>query len=525
MWFKAIFGPTLYRIYQLGSEPSHVYEPNIAESFADSVIKWVKICCSISYWTSPLLLTFLYRRGTFTAPGLVSLGNYGIGLGILVIVAVFVRAFGRLMNQEYRSFLQVLTNAQANFTSNTKSQLGRYDFDFSAWPVDFDARTYLSGIPLQSHSSSGNTIGAMDRLTSLPMSMLSYICVHTFGRRMLYPGALSIIQALVATSLGDGREKLVEQFRGTRAKVHTVDGNDIDTMFVDRRKEPASENGRFLVICSEGNAGYYEVGCMSTPLDAGYSVLGWNHPGFWGSTGIPLPSQEQNAIDAVMQYAIHRLDFKPESVILFAWSIGGYAATWAAMTYVDVRHVILDATFDDIEPLAVARMPVSWRTLVEKTVKTHLNLNNAEQLLRYPGPVLLIRRARDEMITTIDPSVISSNRGNILLMKLLKHRYPCLVDEGTVSALREWLSFDKPGQTAVWQKYNVRDDWCSAIFKSYYDVNTTTCFPSRIGEGLSLNEKNQLTLFLASKYMEEYESTHCSPLPTLFFHDPWREGK
>ena len=23
---------------------------------------------------------------------------------------------------------------------------------------------------------------------------------------------------------------------------------------------------------------------MVTPLEAGYSVLGWNHPGFWGST-------------------------------------------------------------------------------------------------------------------------------------------------------------------------------------------------------------------------------------------------
>jgi len=23
---------------------------------------------------------------------------------------------------------------------------------------------------------------------------------------------------------------------------------------------------------------------MVTPLDAGYSVLGWNHPGFWGSS-------------------------------------------------------------------------------------------------------------------------------------------------------------------------------------------------------------------------------------------------
>lgn len=39
-----------------------------------------------------------------------------------------------------------------------------------------------------------------------------------------------------------------------------------------------------LVICSEGNAGFYEVGLMVTPLEAGYSVLGWNHPGFGGST-------------------------------------------------------------------------------------------------------------------------------------------------------------------------------------------------------------------------------------------------
>jgi hypothetical protein len=30
---------------------------------------------------------------------------------------------------------------------------------------------------------------------------------------------------------------------------------------------------------------------MSTPLEAGYSVLGWNHPGFYGSTGTPLPAQ------------------------------------------------------------------------------------------------------------------------------------------------------------------------------------------------------------------------------------------
>lgn len=43
-------------------------------------------------------------------------------------------------------------------------------------------------------------------------------------------------------------------------------------------------NGSTLVICTEGNAGFYEIGIMVTPMDLGYSVLGWNHPGFGCST-------------------------------------------------------------------------------------------------------------------------------------------------------------------------------------------------------------------------------------------------
>lgn len=34
-------------------------------------------------------------------------------------------------------------------------------------------------------------------------------------------------------------------------------------------------NGKFLVICCEGNAGFYEVGMIMTPVEAGFSVLGW----------------------------------------------------------------------------------------------------------------------------------------------------------------------------------------------------------------------------------------------------------
>lgn len=80
-----------------------------------------------------------------------------------------------------------------------------------------------------------------------------------------------------------GRSRLVEQFRGERFKIKTVDNNEIDTMFINKRNT-SSPNGNTLVICCEGNAGFYEIGIAITPIEAGYSVLGWNHPGFGGST-------------------------------------------------------------------------------------------------------------------------------------------------------------------------------------------------------------------------------------------------
>ena len=42
-----------------------------------------------------------------------------------------------------------------------------------------------------------------------------------------------------------------------------------------------------------------------------------------------------------MQYATHRLGFKEDKIILFAWSIGGYSAAFAALNYPNVRAVVL----------------------------------------------------------------------------------------------------------------------------------------------------------------------------------------
>lgn len=48
---------------------------------------------------------------------------------------------------------------------------------------------------------------------------------------------------------------------------------------------------------------------------------------------MPFPSQEHNAIDAVVQYAKKELGFQENQLVFFGWSIGGYTATWAAVKY------------------------------------------------------------------------------------------------------------------------------------------------------------------------------------------------
>lgn len=58
----------------------------------------------------------------------------------------------------------------------------------------------------------------------------------------------------------------------------------------------------------------------------------------------------------------------------------------------------MDATFDDLVPLAIPRMPGFVEPLVVNTVREFTNLHVKENLVKYPGPILLIRRSSDEII-------------------------------------------------------------------------------------------------------------------------------
>ncbi|XP_030640148.1 phosphatidylserine lipase ABHD16A [Chanos chanos] len=538
MWFRCVFGPKLQRIHRSPDQTrpdgrtgrrGWLYQPRTLEKHTDSILGVASALWSLSYYSSPLLLCYLYRKGYICSSKLVPVSQY-VGTVLVCLLGVAcLRGLGRWRNPDYLQFITILEETKKNHTPSNKKKLACYSFDFAHWPADFSWREVSSpklskgGVSLLKPEPKhrGAADSWLNSVRTLPCHVISFLITHSFGRRMLYPGSVWLLHKAISPMLQQGQAKLVEEYEGERNKLIACDGNEIDTMFVDRRRE-GGPNGKTLVICCEGNAGFYEVGCMNTPLEGGYSVLGWNHPGFAGSTGVPFPQNEANAMDVVIQFAVHKLGFQLSDIVIYAWSIGGFTATWAVMSYPEIKSVVLDASFDDLLPLALKVMPDSWRPLVTHTVRQYMNLNNAEQLCKYQGPVLLIRRTKDEIITTTGPEDIMSNRGNDLLLKLLQFRYPKVMTEDGIRAVRHWLAATtQTEEVSVYNSYEVDDDWCTSVLLSY-QTDRETHFPWSVGEDMALEGRRQLALFLAHRYLRNFETTHCTPLPISEFHTPWR---
>ncbi|XP_015794634.1 protein ABHD16A [Tetranychus urticae] len=537
-FLNCIFGPRLYRVHGSAELTGRDYQAKAIESLSDRIIRIVAFTCSVGFYSSPILLFFLHRRGIITLSPNVSVSNEYVStvvrLGGLISIAAFVaflsRGVSRMRNNDYVDFVSVLNRIKKmspEEQKNSKSLLHQYDFDFAYWPVDFKwneskfANAAKPPAPLQRRTRrSDDTL--MNKLIALPCNVMTFLVAQTIGRRMIYPGSVSLLQTLVHPGLVDGRKRLVERHNGRRYKLLAQNGDEIDTMFVDRRSR--SSMGQTLVICCEGNAGFYETGITVTPLHTDYSVLGWNHPGFGGSTGLPFPENEVSAVDVVVKFAIDKLGFSEKSIIIMGWSIGGYTASWAAMTYPDIKGLILDACFDDISPLALAKMPSLWTPLVIPLVKNYFNLNVSAHLDRYSGPVLIIRRTQDEIINTSEDEPTKTNRANDILFKLFKARFPILMeDEKVCETLEQWLSGGLENQRLISRNKNVDPASCMSVLKSFIkeDEENRSQYPLMVGENLEVSQKIQLSLFLASKHFVDFNEQHCAPLPTQIFSEPW----
>ncbi|XP_065829660.1 phosphatidylserine lipase ABHD16A-like [Oscarella lobularis] len=528
---RCFLGPVLYYIFENNRTQGRAYSPTKIENATNRIFLWTSRLASFIYYASPILSFYLWRRGALTLEALPAWKDFSsrflVGATLVLTGAFIARGFGRFANPDYRLFVAVLAASTDKNGKKTPGDLRDYDFDFRAWPVDFKSKDSVTKPNPEKRKLLDSTCPGMPTVSSvgiftwakdLPYNAIEYFLTCSFGRRAVYPGSTSFLQSLVDPHLLNGRVTLVKEHGGHRLKLLASDDNEIDSMFVDKRGK--TDKGDKLVICSEGNAAFYEIGCMMVPLKAGYSTLGWNHPGFAGSSGLPFPSAERNAIDVVVQYAVDELGFSFDDIILWSWSIGGFASTYAAAVYPDVSCIILDATFDEIGPLSLARMPDSISSMVEDGVKNYLNLNNAEQLQHYSGPVLIIRRLHDEMISTV-PRNIVFNRGNNLLMKLLKHRYPELCNDEAMNVVEKYLhSGEQNAQVQILVDHDVDNEKCLQVLEVYAQRNGKG-YPCLIGQDLSQEEKIQLNLFLVTRYLIDFNATHCVEFPYQEFRMPW----
>lgn len=271
-------------------------------------------------------------------------------------------------------------------------------------------------VPTRQTLLASNGLGILDPLYYHVTRWLAY----TVCRPLMYPGSMALLNFALHQSLTNSRCDLFKKGNTRRHKVLSATGQDIDCIHIDRRGS-GGQPGTKLFICCEGNASFYEIGVMHTPLKQGFSVLGWNRPGFGCSTGIPDPATDAAAVQAVVALAAH-LGWSREDVFVYGWSIGGFTAAWAGAQYPDLAGVVVDATFAHVMPLACLRMPGRVRRVVEDVILLHFNLCPAHYLVQYKGPIHVARRLKDSIMCTQGLDLLT-NCGNDLIADVLHARY------------------------------------------------------------------------------------------------------
>ena len=60
--------------------------------------------------------------------------------------------------------------------------------------------------------------------------------INTFGLKLIFPGSTKwLFQSLMGPAITEHRAQLVSAAGGERVKLGTLDGNEIDAMFFDKR--------------------------------------------------------------------------------------------------------------------------------------------------------------------------------------------------------------------------------------------------------------------------------------------------
>jgi pimeloyl-ACP methyl ester carboxylesterase len=250
-----------------------------------------------------------------------------------------------------------------------------------------------------------------------------YIAKGFFGR----------VSAVRGSVLGDSY-KTNFTLPDKRYKLETNEGNLVDCgLYVALKNGSHDSSGSnnhsnmnyrsdTLVICCEGSGGQYQLlKRICTPLTAGYTVLGWDFPAHGSSTGLFYPDEVVSAADTVMLFALNILGYTADNIVLFGFSFGGFIASWLSHRYPNVKGVILDACPDKMSTLAEETQGILvtlLRSPFMEIVKAEFDYETMQHLAHYHGPVVIVRRLRDEIM-----HVSKGNLTDDLFEKLSRQRF------------------------------------------------------------------------------------------------------
>uniref|UniRef100_A0A7E4ZUY8 AB hydrolase-1 domain-containing protein n=1 Tax=Panagrellus redivivus TaxID=6233 RepID=A0A7E4ZUY8_PANRE len=397
-------GPEIYANLTGGPK----YECNLIETIGNLSFNLLRAIARIAYCAWPFTAYYLYHKtGRCT--------DFSVFIFYFQIysISILTRLFGRLLDKDYATLVDLLVSVYENPNDDKAKDrvLRTYDIELLVplyKKVAPSEGLYYPDLPAKWSWFS-------------PVSWISYVAIHAFGRRMIFPGSTLLLNQLVHKTLVDNRYKLINEDNARRIPVRSADGFTIDAIYI-------KNDGPKTVFVCDGNAGFYEGALWRNFQLHGNSIIAWNAPGFGASTGKPHSNVEMfNAADAVMKYAMTELNIPPKDIVIYGWSIGGLTASWLAANY-DVHAVLLDATFDSILPLAHKTMPEFAADIVTYAIGSYFHMPVAEMVARYKGRVAIFRRVYDEIIVTsndgTDQGRLKSNRANFLLETFLKKRYP-----------------------------------------------------------------------------------------------------
>jgi abhydrolase domain-containing protein 17 len=165
-------------------------------------------------------------------------------------------------------------------------------------------------------------------------------------------------------------------------EIQTGDGHSLYAVYLPNPK------ARWTLLYFHGNA--EDLGDIFPVLEMfykhGFSVFAWDYRGYGKSSGTPSEKTCYEDLEVIQDTLVHRLQIKPEHLIMYGRSIGGGPAAEFAVRY-EKAAMILESTFTS-----------AFRVLTRIKILPFDKFDTLKKIRVLHCPLLFIHGTKDEVI-------------------------------------------------------------------------------------------------------------------------------